>query len=1195
MCLLPLNAPRLRSHRPGVALDPEPLRSLRGGLSPERVRPGLAVPLRAHAPRRSASDHPVLRAKLSRPNLGAHVLERPHLIRALIEHGDRSLTLVVADAGYGKTTLLAGYARAVARPVIWYSLMGSDADPVVFGRYLLEGFRREHPRFGRDFHLALEEARPGLRSVEMLAGTLANELATLKGPSHLLVLDDFHEVSGNPQVVAFMDLLLRHLPPKVRVVVGSRAVPPLGLERMRVRGDVFELNSSHLRLTREELARLFADVYQHPLGEEDLSALERTTLGWPTAVHLVYESLRHSERATLEEVLADFHASNLELHSYLSSEVYARLDGDARRMLERTAALTRFDADLAATLAGPGGDPRALLESLARRGLLRTFGTGLHSSYECHDLVRRFIRQEIEAAGGPSAWRALEADSAAALAARGEPERALRHFLAADRAVDAAALLRELGPQLLVQGRAAALLQYLGDLPAETLRADMALAVALADARQALGQWDEAEALYHEVLNRCRESADPLHECLGLIGLGKMLNLRGGYEQVLGMAERGLALAQDLGIDIRARLLQMKAGAHFYLGQYRAAVRVLDEVRALLPAGADPDLLLPILHNLAGAYAAQGRFHEASREFRTALAQVRGTASPRAPLYLSNLAFHLAELGELTEARRAADEGLQAAQRFSNRALETSCHEALAQILAQSGDLDGALSALKRAEELNAELRMEFIALDLLALRARIFCARGQYRRAVEFLSEAIERLAQRPSSPQLTEFRATLSWCELRAGRVRVARDLLQSLVARADAGENDYQRMRVHYWLAESLLAMGDRRNVDTHLTRALKLVRERGYAYFLRVQSREEPAPLLYALSRDIETGVVSAALVEAGATIEESLLGLLADAPPAVGEAAVAVLGEVGSRAAHEGLERLAHRRRSLQPAVRTARRHIAERLARGAAAAAAEPRLPRLVLFGPPQLQIEGRPVAASAWRAQRAFHMLVFLALHPRGAGKDELLEHFWPGRQLAAGRRNFHPTLSYVRSVLPRSREAAILREGEYYRLNPAYRLTCDAWEVDRALDEARAARDAAGRRRSLERAAVLATEPFLEGVYGGWAEELQARTRDRVEKLLLDLGALCAQAGDHDAALGHFRRAAELDEFREGTRVAMIEAMVRVGNRRAALAEYDKLKALLRAELDVDPLPETERAVQGLLAAGQETAARATVATTA
>ena len=872
-----------------------------------------AVPVRRSPLQRTASLHAVLKAKLSRPNPGAHVLPRPRLVRALIDHGDRPLTLVIADAGYGKTTLLAAYARALARPVVWYSLTASDADPVVFGRYLLEGFRREQPRFGRDLHLALEEVRPGLRSVEMLAGTLANELSALKGPPYLLVLDDFQEVAGNEPVVAFMDLLLRHLPRQVRVVIASRAVPPLPLERMRARGDLFELNSSHLRLEHDELARLFAEVYRRPLSEQDLTALERTTLGWPTAVHLVHESLERSESATLDEVLADFRASNLELHDYLSSEVYARLAPDERHTLERTAALTRFDAEIAGTLSGRDGHARALLESLARRGLLRTFGTGVQASYACHDLVRRFIRQEIETAGGPAAWRTIEADSAAALVARGEPERGLRHYLAAGRHGDAAALLRELGPRILSGGRAAPLLQYLNDLPGEAVRDDLALAVTLADARQALGHWDEAETLYQEVLERCRAAADRPRECLALIGLGKVLNLRGRYEQVLGMAERGLALAHDLPVELRARLMQMKAGAHFYLGQYRAAVRVLDEVRAMLPAAAGSDLLPPVLHNLAGAYAAQGRLQEASREFRAALSHVRGTASPRAPLYLANLAFHLSELGELPEARRAAEEGLEAAHRFSNRAQEASCHQALAQILAQGGDLDGALAALKRAEELNAELRMEVIALDLLALRGRIFCARGEYRRAVEFLTEAIERLATRPGAPQLTEFRATLAWCELRAGRVRVARELLQSLVARADGGEDDYQRMRVHYWLAESLLALGDRRNVDAapH-ARAEPGARARLSLLPARPGARGAECAGSRARARDRDRrGVGGAGRSRPG---DRSAAARAArEARGSAGEAIVSLLGEIGGRSSLEELERLGPARRALAPA------------------------------------------------------------------------------------------------------------------------------------------------------------------------------------------------------------------------------------------------------------------------------------------
>src|SRR5262249_19737258 len=181
--------------------------------------------VRPTAARTDRSPPPLVRSKLAMPNPAGPVLERPRLLAALAEYAARTLTLVTAEAGYGKTTLLGAFAQRTRRPVVWYSLMPSDADPVVFGRYLLEGFRRDTPRFGRDFERALDETRPGARSIEMLGGTFANELATLRGPSTLLVLDDFQEVAGNPQVVALTDTILRFLPASARLVVASRGTP----------------------------------------------------------------------------------------------------------------------------------------------------------------------------------------------------------------------------------------------------------------------------------------------------------------------------------------------------------------------------------------------------------------------------------------------------------------------------------------------------------------------------------------------------------------------------------------------------------------------------------------------------------------------------------------------------------------------------------------------------------------------------------------------------------------------------------------------------------------------------------------------------------------------------------------------------------------------------------------------------------
>ena len=1139
-------------------------------------------------PSRPGPDRsPLSRTKLQVPNPDVMALGRPDILEQLVRNGSRPLTLLTADAGWGKTTLAAAYARHVHRPVVWYSLMPSDGELRTFGRHLLEGFRKGSPRFGTACARVLEAQRPVGRAGELLGEVFAQALAELKGPPRLLVLDDLHHACANPELVQFCDALLRLLPPSVRILATSRTTLPIAVERMRVRGEVFEVDADQLRLRRADLTTLLGSALGRTASDEEVERLERASAGWPTAVQLALSALRRNPERGFESVIADLGVQDLGLRAFFSAEVYRRLEPASRELLERSAVLDRFDASLAAALAGRR-DVRAALDSMTQRGLLRSFGAGAETSYEWQGLVRAFVRQEVQERDGETAWRRLEAHAANILRGRGEAERAVRHALDGDDTALASDLLLEVAPALLRQGRASLVLSMLEDAPAAVGAAADILLLVRADAFAALGRWDEAERAYEQVLEESRRSANVERECRALLGLGKVLNLRGRHELVLGMAERGLGAIGDEPIELRARLLQMKASAHFYLGQYRAAMAQLDVVRALLPAGADPELVVPTLHNLAIACASQGRYREASDWFRAALAQVRGTTSPRAPLYLSNLAFLQLELGDIAEARRAAEEGLAAAQRFANRAQEATCVEALAECLALSGDPEGALSYLKRAEELHDQLRMDLISGDLLAARGRIFCMRGQYLRAIEFLTRAVEHETAKPDSPRLTSFRSQLAWCELRAGRAHAARDRLAALLPVVSRGENDDERMRVHWWMAEAMLTTADRRGAEPHLASALALVRERGYGYFLRLRAREAPAPLIHALSLGIEVETCASALVEAGAASETALLEVAETATTHSAEAALSVLAECASPASLDRLRALASKRRRLSAAARAAIGGVETRTRQPRAAAneAAVERTTRLVLFGPPRIELGDRVLPASAWRAQRAFHVLLLLALRPRGASRDELLEIFWPGRQTAAGRRNFHPTLSYIRSVLPRQNAPPLLRDAEIYRLNPDYALTCDAWEFETAVEAARRNTGSAEQLESLERAIALAERPLLEGVYGAWAEGFQHRHRDRFETICIRAGGLRRAAGDPAAALGHFRRAAELDEFNEATRVGVIECQMLLGHRTAALAEYQKLRADLRRALDVDLLPETEAAIQRALGgAGKRT----------
>src|SRR5215472_13368630 len=79
----------------------------------------------------------LLATKLHTPRLQQGFVARLRLVEALDEGLSRRLILVCAPAGFGKTALLADWARRGGRPVAWLSLDAGDNDPVRFWRHVV--------------------------------------------------------------------------------------------------------------------------------------------------------------------------------------------------------------------------------------------------------------------------------------------------------------------------------------------------------------------------------------------------------------------------------------------------------------------------------------------------------------------------------------------------------------------------------------------------------------------------------------------------------------------------------------------------------------------------------------------------------------------------------------------------------------------------------------------------------------------------------------------------------------------------------------------------------------------------------------------------------------------------------------------------------------------------------------------------
>jgi LuxR family maltose regulon positive regulatory protein len=89
---------------------------------------------------------PLVEAKLAVPSVRRTMVDRPRIRRALDGRDDVAVTLVVAPAGYGKTTAVRAWCANVDAPCAWVTLDAGDNDPTHPWRYVATAVDRMRRR-----------------------------------------------------------------------------------------------------------------------------------------------------------------------------------------------------------------------------------------------------------------------------------------------------------------------------------------------------------------------------------------------------------------------------------------------------------------------------------------------------------------------------------------------------------------------------------------------------------------------------------------------------------------------------------------------------------------------------------------------------------------------------------------------------------------------------------------------------------------------------------------------------------------------------------------------------------------------------------------------------------------------------------------------------------------------------------------
>ena len=116
------------------------------------------------------------------------VVERPQLLARLATASNVPVVLIVAGAGYGKTTLLAQWAGGDTRPLAWLTLTERHDDPVELMAEVVEaldGFERFETRTRRSLDA------PTADFTSVLLARFERAVSSRTRP-FVMVLDDLH-------------------------------------------------------------------------------------------------------------------------------------------------------------------------------------------------------------------------------------------------------------------------------------------------------------------------------------------------------------------------------------------------------------------------------------------------------------------------------------------------------------------------------------------------------------------------------------------------------------------------------------------------------------------------------------------------------------------------------------------------------------------------------------------------------------------------------------------------------------------------------------------------------------------------------------------------------------------------------------------------------------------------------------------
>lgn len=1067
-------------------------------------------------------DRPIVRTRILAPRRRNDLLSRQRLLDLMFDLLDKKLVLVVAPAGYGKTSLLVDFAEKIEFPVCWYSISAHDQDPLRFFSHFISSIQVKFPAFGQSSFTALHNASQGTLDLNYLVSTVINDAYENITEHFIITLEDFHLVDDVEPINTFVSDFVQHVDDNCTLLITSRKL--LSLPDMTIlvaRNLVGGLSYEELAFTAEEIQQLFLQNHHKSISEQTASEFHQQTEGWVTG--LLLSSQINSFVGSSQSLVSRI--SGVGVNEYFAA-LLEQQPPQIQDFLLRTSLLEEFNEGfckqvIEEALALSDINWRQMMEFVIQRNLFVT-PVGTEGDWlRYHRIFLDFLQNRILSTR-PQEVAKIQLHLAQVYTTQQEWELAYQLYQQLGQDAKLLSLIEMAGPQLISSGRLELLTTWLSKIPLAVLNRHPALLSLHGSVVSIQGNPLNGISLLDQAIHAMQYPQDKLYLARSLVRRASIHRIIGDHQaaskdtdQVLDLIARDESL-----LEFKAEALRSKGVSLFQQGMFDEAIHWLTESLVSFQNAGDQHNQSVVSMEIGVVQQAQGSY-EAAREMYI---KARGFWDKTTnSVWLANLFNNLGVLQQLMGEYEAAGDSFEKA---FHHARVSGFNRMQAYTLTGIGDvyreveaIDEAFSAYRQARPIAETIQDSFLLTYLDLEESSLASQQGDKSLAFSLLQSAKERA--NASGGSLEKSLANLEWNGylLWSDQAETALKNLHNDIHFFVKEGHQYQVEKAQLFLAIACTKCGLLENAQQHFINILACT-----------SSYEKRNPL-----------------ISSGWGIKDSLMELAQtrDVSPQILELV---------RRIEEFEQRVPNIRKELR---------------KYASAVPFSPPKIHIQSLGKMQVKINDHWVTSNDWKTTVARDLFFLLLAHPEGLNKDQIGLYFWPDAPPNEIKFRIKNTIYRLRHAVGKD---TISFQDEYYTYNHTLDYEYDLENFQAEIAQAKKAKDPTIAITHMENAISHYHGPFLPELDDDWVASAREHLQQNYLGILIQLAEYHLTEKNFPRALSYCQQALTADSCFESAHRMLMRIHAAQGNRAGVVRQYEQCKSILMKEIEVPPSPQTQ-----------------------